>query len=103
MRSRGAQRRALAAIESALEKSAPRLTEMFAMFTRLTADEEPVRAERLSPRRHDLRQSILLVIPVVALIMLIVSLALGITAGGASACVPAAHTHPTSCGTPARK
>jgi hypothetical protein len=103
VRSRGAQRRALEAIESALETSAPRLTEMFAMFTRLTADEEPVGAERLAPRRHDLRQSFVLVLPVAALIMLIVCLVLGITAGGASACVPTAHAHPTSCAIPARK
>ena len=40
-------------MESALEASEPRMKAMFAIFTRLTKDEEPIEAERL-PRRRPL-------------------------------------------------
>jgi hypothetical protein len=100
-----AQRRTLDVMEKALETSAPRLTAMFAMFTRLVADEEPGDAERL-PRHRDLRQSrLLLVLPVAALIVLVVGLAIGFSAGGASACAPAGHVRTTvtlGCGMTAR-
>jgi hypothetical protein len=94
-------------MENALETSEPRLTAMFAMFTRLAADEKPVDAEQLAPRRRDLLQSrLLLVIPVAAIIVLIVGLAIGFSAGGASACAPAGHARvavAASCELPAHK
>jgi Protein of unknown function (DUF3040) len=99
-----AQQRALDVMEKALEASEPRLTAKFAIFTRLNADEEPVRAERLPPGR--LHQFIPLMIPVAAIIMLIVSLVLGLGASGASACVPTAHAHAvpaTGCGIAGRR
>jgi hypothetical protein len=104
---RGAQQRALDVIENALETSAPRLTAMFAMFTRLAADEEPVSAEQLPSSRRDFLQSrLLLMLPVAALIVLVVGLAVGFSAGRASACVPAGHARTTvtmSCEIQARK
>jgi hypothetical protein len=104
---RGAQQRALDVMEKALENSAPRMTAMFAMFTRLTAGEEPGGAEQLPPRRHDfLHSRPLLVLPVVALIVLIAGLVIGFSAGGASACVPAGHVRTSvqiGCAIPARK
>jgi hypothetical protein len=101
----GDQQRTLEVMEDALKTSAPRLTAMFAMFTRLAADEEPVSAEPLPPRRGERWRSLLLILPVAAMIMLIVSLVLDFTAGGAAGCVPVGHapTAATGCGIPARK
>jgi hypothetical protein len=91
------QRRALDAIERALRASEPRLTGMFAIFTRLTREEEPVRTERL-PRRRLPRyrpSGNVLIIHLLAGLVLITGMVIGLSAGGASACGPAyvgAHT-----------
>jgi hypothetical protein len=103
MRRPAAQRRSLAVMETMLETSAPRLTAMFAMFTRLAADEEPVRAERPSAGGRRLNRSLLLLLPMAALIMLVVSLVLGFPADGASACASTAHPHTTGCQIPGHK
>jgi hypothetical protein len=104
---RGAQQRALNVMERALESSAPRMTAMFAMFTRLTAGEEPGGVEQLPSRRRDFVQSrLLLVLPVAALIVLVVGLVIGLSAGGASACTPAGHARTSfqiGCEIPAGK
>jgi hypothetical protein len=43
------QQRVLSTIESALQRREPRLASMFAMFTRLNANEGAPRTERLNP------------------------------------------------------
>jgi len=85
------QRRALDAIERALRASEPRLNGMFATFARLTREEEPVRAERL-PRQRLSRwrpRGNVLLIHALAGLVLITGMVIGISTGGASACVPA--------------
>ena len=81
------QQRALDAIEGALEASAPRLTAMFAMFTRLTRGEPPTDRERLSPARASVRwRHALLLLPAAAVMVLLTGLLIAASAGGAPAC-----------------
>jgi hypothetical protein len=81
------QQRALDAMESTLEASEPRMKAMFAMFTRLTKDEEPTEAERL-PRRPPWRRSgfLYLLVPALAALALMATLVAGLVTSGLSAC-----------------
>jgi hypothetical protein len=95
-------------MERALEASEPRMTAMFAIFSRLTSGEEADGAEPLSPRRRGRRPSVLL-LPVAGLMALIAGLVIGLTASGASACTAAAHPATTvtrfyaTCSAPSRR
>jgi hypothetical protein len=84
----GRQRRALDAIENALEASEPRINGMFTMFARLARGEEPVATERLPRRRLTwLRQgSNVVLIPALAVLLLMTGLVIGMASRGASAC-----------------
>jgi hypothetical protein len=85
------QRRALDAIERALRASEPRLNGMFAIFARLTREEEPVRAERL-PRRRLSRlrpRGNIVLIHALAGLVFITGMVIGLSTGRASACGPA--------------
>jgi anti-sigma-K factor RskA len=81
------QQRALDAIESSLEASEPRMKAMFGIFTRLTKDEEPTRAERLPDRPLWRRSGFLhLLVPVLAAVAIMASLVIGLVTSGLSAC-----------------
>ena len=82
------QQRALDAMESALEASEPRMKAMFAIFTRLTKDEEPIGAERLPNRRPLWRRSgfLYLLVPALAAMALMATLVAGLVTSGLSAC-----------------
>ena len=82
------QQRALDAMESALEASEPRMKAMFAIFTRLTKDEEPTGAERLPHRRPLWRRSgfLYLLVPALAALALMATLVVSLVASGLSAC-----------------
>jgi hypothetical protein len=84
------QQRALDAMESALEASEPRMFAMFAMFTRLTKDEEPTGAERLPDHRPLWRRSgfLYLLVPVMAAMAIMATLVIGLVTSGLSACAP---------------
>lgn len=80
------QQRALDGIEGALRVSEPRMTAMFAIFTRLTQDDGPAAAERLSQPRGRMSAGLraLVLVPVV-FAMLITGAVLGGN-GHASGC-----------------
>ena len=82
------QQRALDAMESALEASEPRMKAMFAIFTRLTKDKEPIGAERLPLRRPLWRRSgfFYLLVPALAVMAIMASLVIGLVTSGLSAC-----------------
>ena len=82
------QQRALDAMESALEASEPRMKAMFAIFTRLTKDEEPIGVERLPRRRPLWRRSgfFYLLVPALAVMAIMASLVIGLVTSGLSAC-----------------
>ena len=82
------QQRALDAMESALEASEPRMKAMFAIFTRLTKDKEPIGAERLPLRRPLWRRSgfFYLLVPALAAVAIMASLVIGLVTTGLSAC-----------------
>jgi hypothetical protein len=75
-------------MESALEASEPRMKAMFAMFTRLNKDEEPIEAERLPRRRPTWRRSgfFYLLVPMLAAVAIMASLVIGLVTSGLSAC-----------------
>jgi hypothetical protein len=82
------EQRALNAIEHALEASEPRMTAMFALFTKLAPRGEPIGAERLArPHQALSRGDVLyLLIPVLATMALIATLVIGLATSRASAC-----------------
>jgi hypothetical protein len=92
------QQRALNAIEGALEASEPRMTAMFAIFTRLTRGEKPTSAEHL--RRRPLIRArprvLYLLFPAFATAALIATLVVGFTTGSRSGCGTAASLSPAS-------
>jgi hypothetical protein len=78
------QQRTLDLIDGELRASAPELTSMFGIFTRLSSDEEPAATELLPPPRFrsvltGLRGFVL--IPV-AIAMVVVSVVVGVTSRG---------------------
>jgi len=87
------QERILSGIENELRKGAPRLASRFAIFTRLTGDEELPRTEQLAPRRW-LDRSRMPAAILVPLVMLALASALffaGVFAGAARTCGAAAR------------
>jgi anti-sigma-K factor RskA len=81
------QQRALDAIESALEATAPRLTAMFAMFSRLSRGEPPTDRERLSRPRAKMRWRVmLLLLPAAAVMVLLTGVVIALTTAGTPAC-----------------
>ena len=92
------EQRALRAMEHLLEASEPRMTAMFAMFTKLGRAEEPISAERLARHQPERRwpDIVYLVIPVLATMALVATLAFGLATSGASACRSAAQSAPRS-------
>lgn len=92
----GRERWALGAIEGALEASEPRLTAMFAIFTRLTRGEALTSAERLSRRKLIRWRPGLgyLLFPALAGIALVTTLVVGVATGSTRTCGPARFTPP---------
>jgi hypothetical protein len=86
------QERILSGIEDALRKGEPRLASRFAIFTRLTRDEELPRTEQLVPRPW-LSRSRLPGVIVVPLVMLALASALFLASisGAARTCAAAAR------------
>jgi hypothetical protein len=96
------EQRALKAIEGVLEASEPRITAMFAMFTKLAPRGEPIGAERLARRRPMLctADALYVVIPVLATLALIATLVIGLGTSRVAACrtgVAAARSSIVSC------
>jgi len=93
-----AEQRALRAMERLLEASEPRMTAMFAMFTRLARAEMPVSAERLARRQlvRSWPDTIYVLIPVLATMALIATLVVGLATSGTPACRTAALSSPRS-------
>jgi Protein of unknown function (DUF3040) len=88
MRLPSGEQRALNAIEHVLEASEPRMTAMFAMFTKLAPKDELISTERLA-RRNPLRRRadfLYLVIPVLATVALVATLVVGLATSRAVAC-----------------
>jgi Protein of unknown function (DUF3040) len=89
------EQRALHAIEGALAASEPRMTAMFAMFTKLTRDEEPTGVERLS-RRHPPRprlSAVCMLVPALTAAALLVTLVVGLVTSGLPVCGTTAAWH----------
>lgn len=92
----GRQQRALHGIESALEARDPRLTAMFAMFTRLTRG-EPLGMEGLSRLRKAgagarWQYGLLPLLPVAAIMALLAGLLIAMSMGSLSACATTTTT-----------
>lgn len=98
------QQSLLNGIDRALETRDPRLAAMFAIFTRLTRDDGPPLTERLARgpsnaaialRRAARWAGASAAVPIVSVASLMVAIiALGIVTSSASACPPAAASHP---------
>jgi hypothetical protein len=82
------QQQKLDGIESRLRSSAPQLVAMFAIFTRLTDDEEPARTERIRPSRWRIAATTVrdATLVVIAVAMIVVGVVVGETAYGAVGC-----------------
>jgi hypothetical protein len=93
------QQSLLKRMDRALEARDPRLASMFAIFTRLTSDDGPPRAERLGPRSASLAVALRwtrtsAAIPVVIVIALTVAIiALGVATSGGRVCPPTVTVH----------
>jgi hypothetical protein len=87
------QERILSGIEDELRKGAPRLASRFAIFTRLTGDEELPRTEQLAPRRwlDRARMPAVILVPLVMLALASVLFLAGVFSGAARTCAAAAR------------
>jgi hypothetical protein len=94
MRRHARQRRTLGLIERALESGHPELAGKFAVFTRLTAGEEPAGIERIDRRQTGIQRiargedrrpaAVLALLAVVTLALLVSGVVLGTSASGAA-------------------
>jgi hypothetical protein len=82
------QERILSGIENELRKGAPRLASRFAIFTRLTGDEELPRTEQLVPRRwlDRSRMPAMILVPLMMLALASVLFFAGVFSGAARTC-----------------
>ena len=82
------EQRALNAIERGLEASEPRMTAMFAIFTRLAPKGELISAERLACRHPARRRAdtLYLLIPLLATVALVATLVVGLATSRTGAC-----------------
>jgi hypothetical protein len=94
------QQQVLDRIETDLEGGEPRLRSMFAIFTRLTRDEEAPAIESLSPvgRPNWLtgRLRTVVTVPVIVILGLALLVFLAVTSSAAHGCRPAVGGHPTA-------